>query len=274
MAVAAAAVAIFTGSNIRLPADNYDLDSEWGRSGARHRMNVSVNLRLPWDINANTIFNWNSGSPYTHQTGRDDNLDTTRNDRPPGVPKNSLTGPGFFETGFDLSKAIQLRSDQVELTGPNGAPGQGPVGTGGYYGQRTGLRMTIRAQVTNLLNNVNYQSFSGVETSRFFLLPTRARNPAADDAFCPVRFLTRISHELVCRGGDRLFQVWPRLAISFGRQFQHLERARRDHRHIQAQNRSLGRHKKYALRRHDGHQRRKRFGEINHARHADNGGNE
>ena len=54
---------------------------------------------------------------------------------------------------------------------------QGPVGTGGYYGQRTGIRMTIRAQVSNLLNNVNFQSFSGVETSRFFQLPTRARNP-------------------------------------------------------------------------------------------------
>jgi hypothetical protein len=167
----------FSGSSIRLPSDNYDLDSEWGRSGARHRMNISANLRLPWDINANTIFNWNSGSPYTHETGSDDNLDTSRNDRPSGVPKNSLTGPGFFETGFDFSKAIQLRSDQVELTGPNGAVGQSPVGSGGYYGQRTGLRMTIRAQVTNLLNNVNHQSFSGVETSRFFMLPTRARNP-------------------------------------------------------------------------------------------------
>ncbi len=164
------------GGNIRLPANNYDLDSEWGRSGARHALNISANLRLPWDINANTIFNWNSGSPYTHETGVDNNLDTTRNDRPAGVPKNSLTGPGFFETGLDLSKAIQLRSDQVEV-GPNGAAAQAPVGTGGYYGQRTGVRMTIRAQVTNLFNNVNFESFSGVETSDFFKLPTRARNP-------------------------------------------------------------------------------------------------
>ena len=159
----------FNNNDVTLPADNYDLDSEWGRSGARHRMNLSVNLRLPWNISGNTIFNWNSGGPYSHETGFDDNRDTTRNDRPVGVPKNSLTGPGFFETGFDFSKAIQLRSDQVEASGP--------VGTGGYYGQRRGVRMTIRAQVTNLFNNVNYQSFSGVETSRFFMLPTRARNP-------------------------------------------------------------------------------------------------
>ena len=156
-------------NDVSLPADNYDLDSEWGRSGARHRMNLSANVRLPWNINANTIFNWNTGTPYTHQTGFDDNHDTTRNDRPPGVDKNTLTGPGFFETGLDVSKAIQLRSDQVEVTGA--------AGTGGYYGQRTGVRMTIRAQVTNLFNNVNYESFGGVETSRFFMRPTRARNP-------------------------------------------------------------------------------------------------
>ena len=37
--------------------------------------------------------------------------------------------------------------------------------------------MTISANVTNLLNNVNFQSFSGVETSTFFMQPTRARNP-------------------------------------------------------------------------------------------------
>jgi hypothetical protein len=42
--------------------------------------------------------------------------------------------------------------------------------------QRTGLRMTLTAQVEKLLNNVNFESFSGVQTSPFFELPTRARN--------------------------------------------------------------------------------------------------
>jgi outer membrane receptor protein involved in Fe transport len=36
--------------------------------------------------------------------------------------------------------------------------------------------MTLTANVENLLNNVNYQSFSGVLTSPFFGLPTRARD--------------------------------------------------------------------------------------------------
>ena len=158
-----------------LPADNFDLDSEWGRSGARHGYNMSANLRLPWSVNANTSFNWNSGDPYTLRTGTDDNQDTGTYDRPLGVPRNSLTGPSFFEVGLNLSKAVQLRSDFVEV-GENGG-GRGPVGSGGYYGQRTGVRMTLSASVTNLFNNVNFRSFSGVQTSPFFGKATRARNP-------------------------------------------------------------------------------------------------
>ena len=127
---------------------------------------------MPWNVNANTIFNWSSGDPYTLQTGTDANQDTSTNDRPPGIPRNSLTGPGFFEVGFNLSKAITLRSDGSEL-----AQAGGPVGSDGFYGQRTGLRMTLTAQVENLLNNVNYQSISGVIASPFFGRPTRAREP-------------------------------------------------------------------------------------------------
>ena len=159
------------GDDFALPADNFDLDSEWGRSGARHRYNTSVSLRMPWNVNANTIFNWSSGEPYTWQTGTDDNQDTSTNDRPSGVGRNSLTGPGFFEVGFSLSKAVTLGTDQVEIQGT-----ASPVGSDGFYGQRTGLRMTLTAQVENLLNNVNFQSFSGIETSPFFGLPTRARD--------------------------------------------------------------------------------------------------
>ena len=154
------------------PANNYDLDAEWGRDGARHRFNASVNVRLPWNINMDTRTDWQSGEPYTLRTGTDDNRDTNNNDRPVGVPRNSLTGPGFFEVDMELSKSIQLRSDRVEVEGGAG----GPVASGGYYGQRTGVRMTLSASVANLLNTVSFQNISGVMSSRFFNLPTRARD--------------------------------------------------------------------------------------------------
>jgi len=154
------------------PANNYDLDAEWGRDGARHRFSASANLRLPWNVNMDTQTDWQSGDPYTLRTGTDDNRDTNNNDRPVGVPRNSLTGPGFFEVDMQLSKSIQLRSDRVEVEGGAG----GPVASGGYYGQRTGVRMTLSASVSNLLNMVNFQNINGVQSSSFFGLPTRARN--------------------------------------------------------------------------------------------------
>ena len=164
----------FGGGGGRGPADNYDLDSEWGRFGARHRFNSSVNFRLPWNVNANTSFQWNTGNPYSLRTGTDDNQDTNTNDRPPGVPRNSLTGPGFFEMGLNLSKTVQLISDSVDAGGAGGRGGA--AAGGGYYGRRTGVRMTITARAENLLNNVNFQSFSGVRTSLLFGKATRARD--------------------------------------------------------------------------------------------------
>ena len=155
------------------PADNYDLDAEWGRDGARNRFNSSVNVRLPFNINADTRLEWQSGQPYTLRTGTDDNRDTNNNDRPVGVPRNSLTGPGFFEVDLQLSKSIQLRSDRVEVDGGSA----GPVASGGYYGQRTGVRMTLRANVSNLLNTVSFRNINGIQSSNFFGLPTRSRNP-------------------------------------------------------------------------------------------------
>jgi hypothetical protein len=158
------------------PVDNYDQDIEWARSGARHGLGASVNFRLPLNISADTNFDWSSGSPYTLQTGDDDNFDTSSNDRPVDpltgamVSRNSLTGPGFFEVGMRFSTAVQLRSDAVE------AGEGGPIASDGYYGQRTGLRMTIQADVRNLLNKVNFQNPSGVVSSPFFGEYTRSRD--------------------------------------------------------------------------------------------------
>lgn len=161
------------GEAFNLPADNFDLDAEWGRSGARHRFNTSANIRLPWNINADTIFNLSTGDPYTVTTGSDDNLDTEVNDREPGIPRNAYTGPGLFEVNMRLSKAIQLRSEEVFIEGT----GAGPAASGGYYGQRTGLRMTIRADLNNVLNKTNFQDLGSVlSNTRTFGEPIRARN--------------------------------------------------------------------------------------------------
>ena len=145
-----------------LPADNQNLRAEWAPVSAKHRLNTSIKVRLPWNINSNTRFNWNTGRPYNLRTGRDDNQDTSTNDRPPGVPRNSLKGPGFFEVSMKLSKSVQLRSDSP------GTSGGGPAASGDHYVGRHDIRMTVTAHAGNLLNQVNFRSFSGVQTSPFF----------------------------------------------------------------------------------------------------------
>jgi len=158
-----------SGDSFGLPADNYDMSSEWGPTDPRHDLNANVNLRLPWKIDADMNFNWNSGEPYGVITGRDDNKDTNTSDRPVGTPRNSRFGPSFFEVDLNFSKTFTLIP---EVSGDSNSPLAG----GGYFGRRSGVRMTITAEAENVLNKVNYDRISGVLTSPFFGLPTRARD--------------------------------------------------------------------------------------------------
>ena len=177
------------GGNIRLPANNYDLDSEWGRSGARHALNISANLRLPWDLNANTIFNWNSGSPYTHETGVDNNLDTTRNDRPAGVPKNSLTGSRLLR-----NRAGLFEGDSASVgSGRSRAERRGSPGAGRYGGllwtayrrpdddSRSGHQSVQQRQL---------REFQRRRNLKFLQSPDACSKPQADRTLGAVRHLS------------------------------------------------------------------------------------
>jgi hypothetical protein len=150
-----------------LPADNYDMSTEWGRTEPLHAVRATVNVRIPWNVAADTIFDWNSGTPYSIVTGSDDNRDTNTADRPAGVARNSLTGPSFFEMSMNFSKTFILAPEPA---------GSGPVAGGGYFGRRSGIRMTVSAEAQNVLNKVNYDRISGVITSPFFGKPIRARD--------------------------------------------------------------------------------------------------
>jgi hypothetical protein len=94
--------------------------------------------------------------PYTMTTGRDDNHDGMTNDRPPGVPRNSLHGPGYADLDLRWSRDfffVRAKKDR------------GPTAT-------------LALDAFNALNHVNYQSYVGVLSSPFFgepvsALPTR-----------------------------------------------------------------------------------------------------
>ena len=168
--------------------NNYDWHSEWSLSSfdSRHRFISNLNLALPKDTTLSFLISANSGRPYSLTTGRDNNGDENTNDRPLGVSRNSLTGPGLYNVNANLTKQIPLRKPESAKTAaagvanPNGqifvgGPG-GPVAIpqGSSGNSASGPRLQFNVSANNLLNNTQLQGYSGVLTSPLFEKPTSA----------------------------------------------------------------------------------------------------
>jgi hypothetical protein len=123
-----------TDGNGTIPVNSYDFTGEYGRSNrdARHQVFVGGSFTLPWNLRVSPFLNANSGRPFNITTGRDNNRDTTINDRPafasagdpgaivtpfgifnpnpqPGdeiIPRNFGQGPGFWNVNMSVSKTF------------------------------------------------------------------------------------------------------------------------------------------------------------------------
>src|SRR5262245_5957448 len=147
-------------------SDNYNMWSDWGRQNtARHTFTTSVNSHLPLDVYLTTKITARTGNYYNITTGKDDNGDGFIVDRPPGVAKNSALGPGFFDLGFNVSKAFAL-----------GRPAA-PTGSTRGRDSSAGPQVNVFANVNNALNMLHPGTISGVMTSPFFGKPINAQTP-------------------------------------------------------------------------------------------------
>jgi hypothetical protein len=143
-------------------SNNYDMWSDWGRSATpRHSFTTGVNSRLPLDVYLTTKVTARTGIYYNITTGRDDNGDGFIVDRPAGVAKNSALGPGFFDVGFNLSKAFPL------------SRGSGPA----PRNTNSGPQMNVFTNVNNAFNMIHPGIPSGVMSSPFFGRSTNATSP-------------------------------------------------------------------------------------------------
>jgi hypothetical protein len=148
-----------------LPMDNYNLRLDYAGSRGNccppQTLNGAVNARLPLGIFLTGTMSMTSQT-YNITTGKDDNRDSTVNDRPPGVPRNSGDGPKSLNFNFNISKAFFFSP-------PPDGNGRGNGGT------RT--NMNLFANMTNAFNRTNYGLPSGVMTSPNFGKSTSARDP-------------------------------------------------------------------------------------------------
>jgi hypothetical protein len=173
--------------------NQYYWRSEWGPSSfdTRHRLVSNLNLRLPKDTSLSFLIIANAGRPYSLTTGRDNNGDQTTNDRPAGIPRNSLTGPGSYNVNANFTKIFPLRKHDSNRQSASNAPAGGGInpaapqifvgGPGGPIAIPQGpgntvpgpkLQFTVSAN--NLLNNAQLRGYSGVLTSPLFGKPTGA----------------------------------------------------------------------------------------------------
>lgn len=138
------------------PANNYDLSGEWARADydQRHRLNLLGTVQPARFLNLGIGLAASSGMPYSMTTGRDDNHDGLANDRPAGVPRNSLEGPGFVE--LDLRWSYDWRFQKAK---------------------KDGARMTFALDSFNVTNRVNYVSYTGNLSSPFFGHAVAAKPP-------------------------------------------------------------------------------------------------
>jgi len=169
------------------PLNPYDLDAEWGRSSQdqRHRITGSLNIRVPGNMQFSfSGLSWGSGRPYSITTGRDENGDTSSNDRARGYKKNSETGPSAFQPismSFTKTFAFGARptprpsNDYVEPQrggggfGGGGGGGFGGGGGGGQRGNNNGARqIQLTMQVRNLFNSTIKQNINGNLSSPLF----------------------------------------------------------------------------------------------------------
>jgi hypothetical protein len=137
-----------------LPPDSLDLSREWARAGfdRRHRFRMFGTVAFPAKFALGTIFEAGSGRPYEWTTGRDLNRDSIADERPAGIFRNALEGPGEAELDVRLSREFALR------------PGEDAP------------ELTVSLDAFNALNRVNYSRIAGNELSPFFGLPTSADN--------------------------------------------------------------------------------------------------
>ncbi len=156
---------------LSLPADNLRPDLDWGpsRQDVRHSGFSGLTLRLPNELSVGVTTRWQSPRPFNITTGEDTNGDTSANDRPAGVGRNTGRGQATWTTD------VHFGWNRSVAGGRGGRSGEGGGSRGD--GREIGFNVTAR----NVFNRPQYGSFNGVVTSPLFGRPVSAQNPRRVD---------------------------------------------------------------------------------------------
>ncbi|HVH88489.1 MAG TPA: TonB-dependent receptor [Terriglobales bacterium] len=149
------------------PGNSYFPENDWARADtdSRHRLNLMGTFSLSHYAKLGTAFSAYSGTPVTVTTGSDNNHDGISNDRPAGLPRNTMHGPGFVDLDLSLSHEFLLSR-----------------------GKKEGRSFTAQLGAFNVLNHRNDVTYVGILTSPFFGRAVAARSPRQMQANLQFKF--------------------------------------------------------------------------------------
>jgi hypothetical protein len=137
-----------TGGINWYPANQYDFTGEWSRADfdQRHRLNMLESFNPGKSFTIGVGLALATGKPTNVTTGQDPYHTGLANERPDGVPRNSLQGPGYANFDLRLSRDFYLNKDKKE---------KGKVLTFGF-------------DAFDAINHVNYSYYVGDLSSPFY----------------------------------------------------------------------------------------------------------
>ena len=105
-----------TGGISWFPANSYFPDADWSRSDndQRNRFTLLGTFNLPQSFQLGTAAILRSAPPYSELLSTDANGDGILNDRPAGVPRNSLHGPTYADVDVRAARKFVLSSRRKE----------------------------------------------------------------------------------------------------------------------------------------------------------------
>ena len=150
----------------------------------RTRLIMQLSAQVVRNLTTSLLMNLASGTPYTFQTGLDNNGDLIFNDRPEGVERNTERAKGQLSLNANVTTRSRsgrripqrrhkpvFRLRRSTASSPHRRSRTISVPQAGRY------RVSVFAQVQNLTNRANYLGYSGVLTSPFFGRPRDVINP-------------------------------------------------------------------------------------------------
>jgi hypothetical protein len=138
------------------PANSYDPAADWGRSDndRLHKFDLLASSQPTRYFTVGAALSLYAGKPVNITTGADNNHDGIINDRPAGVARNTMAGPGTINLDLNLSHDFPLSKRKGETK-----------------------ILTLSLNSFNVLNHPNYLTYIGTISSPLFGQPVAAQPP-------------------------------------------------------------------------------------------------